>query len=206
MVQFLTSSEGIGNCIALRKFVSWCLPSLLNDETIMLADISMKGVTHVWHQRAQLWMVAAELDNCPVLTVNSVEFNNEGAKHIDRLLPAVVEVLQDVALRAGFQRIFVGISDFGRHWFDSRYSQKVATDPISKIHSRDLGYSYYFDAYRIRWKLTGRHYEYMTSRTLLACLYALTFGIIEFSTGRFAKAAAFLDSASNRRNCWEIPL
>jgi hypothetical protein len=199
-MQFLTSSELIGNCIALRNFVSWCLPSLLNDESIMLCDISVKG-----NQRAQLWMVAAERQGVPVLTVNSIEFNNDGAKYMEMLMPTIVEVLQDVAKRSGFKEIYVGISDFGRDWFDSNYSQGQCGTVIKKIHSNELGYSYYFDAYKLNGFIYNKHYSYMQKRTLIVRLYALIFGLIEKLKGNNEKAKAFFDSVKNSHNFWQVP-
>jgi len=195
-MQFLTSSEEIGNCIALRNFVSWCLPSLLNDETIMLADVLLKGSSRAWHQRAQLWMVAAQRKGEPVLAVNSVEFNNEGAKHIDVLLPEMIEIMRDVCRRAGFRGIYVGISDFGRHWFEEHFPQGDVPDPIIKVHHPDLGFTYYFDAFNLkRSGILGKRYEYMKKRSLVARTYAVVFGLIERLKGNSAKAKAFFDSA-----------
>ena len=57
---FLTSSERIGNCIALRNFVAWTLAAYLSDATIQLADVYSRGSSRKRSQRAQVWMVAAE--------------------------------------------------------------------------------------------------------------------------------------------------
>jgi hypothetical protein len=206
-MQFLTSSEEIGNCIALRNFVSWCLPSLLDDEGIMLADISCKGRGRLWQQRAQLWMVASEKNGTPVLAVNSVEFNNEGVKYFDILMPEIVNVMRDVARRAGFKEICVGISDFGRQWFDRHYPQGTDPAPITKIHSPELGFKYYFDSFRLkRLGPGGRRWEYMKKRTYGARSYAVVFGILELLKGNRAKSGAFLDAAKNLNNFWVVPL
>ncbi len=202
-MQFLTSSEKIGNCIALRNFVAWCLPSLLDDETIMLADVSYRGSTKSWHQRAQLWMVAAQQNGRPVLTVNSIEFNNEGAKYLDVLMPEIVAVLQDVARRCGFQAIYVGISDFGRDWFDRHFEQGADRSPIVKVHTADLGFTYYFDAYTLK-RNGGRRWEYLQERTWFARSYAILFGLIELQKRNRAKAREFFRSAWNVNNFWEV--
>jgi hypothetical protein len=206
-MQFLTSSENIGNCIALRNFVSWCLPSLLDDEGIMLADISYKGRGRIWQQRAQLWMVAAEKQGMPVLAVNSVEFNNEGAKYFDILMPEIVDVIRDVARRAGFKEIYVGISDFGREWFDRHFQQGTDPAPIIKVHSPGLGFKYYFDSFKLkRLGSGGRRWEYMKKRTYKARSYAVVFGILEMLKGNRAKAGAFFDAAKNLNNFWAVPI
>lgn len=204
-MQFLTSSENIGNCIALRNFVAWCLPSLLDDETIMLADVSYRGSTKSWHQRAQLWMVAAEQEGRPVLTVNSIEFNNEGAKYLDILMPEIVQVMEDVARRCGFEAIYVGISDFGRDWMDNYYEQGTNTSPIRKVHSPELGFRYYFDAYAVK-RNGGKHWEYLQQRGWFARSYAIVFGVLELQKGNRAKAREFFRSAWNVNNFWEIPV
>lgn len=196
-LQFLTSSEEIGNCIALRNFVSWTLPALLEDPSVVLADVYYKG-SNLWQQRAQLWMVAAEREGRPVLTVNSLEFNNEGVKHLEVLLPAMVEVLRDVARRAGFDEICVGITDYGRAWLDERFPQ--ACGPIRKVHSPGWGFRYHFDSFRRR----GAGYEFVVRRSLLSCAYALLAGGLHLLAGQRAKGLAFLDTARNRHNCWSI--
>lgn len=203
-MQFLTSSENIGNCIALRNFVAWCLPSLLDDETIMLADVSYRGSTKNWHQRAQLWMVAAQQEGRPVLTVNSIEFNNEGAKYLDILMPEIVQVMEDVAGRCGFHAIYVGISDFGRNWMDNHYEQGTNTSPITKVHSTELGFRYYFDAYAVK-RNGGKHWEYLQRRGWFARSYAILFGLLELQKGNRAKAREFFRSAWNVNNFWTIP-
>ena len=201
LAQFLTSSEEIGNCIALQNFVSWCLPSLLDDESIVLADVICKGNGRLWQQRAQLWMVAAERDGVPVLTVNSLEFNQEGVKHLERILPELVRVLQDVARRAGFEEVVVGISDYGRSWLDARYGLPTPGQ-VRKVHSKELGHRYYFDSYRRQ----GQDWVFMSTRSLSARLYAWTFGAIEWLQGRTHKANAFFETARSRRNAWTIPV
>ena len=209
-VKFLTSSEEIGSCIALRHFVAWTLPALLADNGIVLADIYHKGSRGRYQQRGQMWMIAAETNGEPVLTVNSFEFNNEGAKHIDALIPEGIRVLQDVAGRAHFKRILIGISDFGRDYLDAEYEQGHIQGQVRKIHSREAGYRYYFDAYRLDYSRrspgSGREYVYDQKRGFVKRAYAVIFGLIEPSQGNVAKAKAFFDSAGNSRNCWEVPL
>jgi len=209
-VKFLTSSENIDSCIALRNFVSWALPSLLDDDGIMLADIYCKG-THATHtQRAQLWMVASEEEGRPVLTVNSFEFNDEGAKYIDEVMPEGVKVLQDVAERSGFKKIYVGISDFGREYLDRHFKQGTTKSVVKKIHSPEAGYQYYFDAFGLktrfaRWRIK-REYIYAKKRGLVKRAYALVFGALELLKGNKAKAKAFFDTVVNTHNFWEVPL
>ena len=48
-----------GNCIALRHFVAWTLPALLDDESVMLADVSVR-TSKGFQPRGQVWLVAAE--------------------------------------------------------------------------------------------------------------------------------------------------
>lgn len=198
--QFLASSDDIGNCIALRNFVSWTLPALLDDESVMLADVALKG-SHGWQPRAQVWMVAAERGGVPVLTVNSVEFNEEGAKRMDAVMPVAVKALKDVCARAGFKGLYLGISDFGRAWCDARYRQAEGEEPILKVHAPELGTTCHFDSFVLR---RGR-WEYMRRRTFAARAYAVVFGVVELLKGNPGKAAAFWDSARNVNNCWEIP-
>jgi len=198
-LQFLTSSEEIGNCIALRNFVSWTLPSLLADPSVVLADVYLKG-QHLWQQRAQLWMVAAEREGRRVLTVNSLEFNSEGVKHLEALMPAIIACLQDVAARAGFEEIYVGITDYGRAWLDARFPQGGGR--ITKAHGPWLGFRYHFDSFRRR----GQGYEFVVRRTLVSCVYAVLLGLVHLATGNRAKGLAFLDTARNRHNCWQVPL
>ena len=209
-VQMLTSAEEIGNCIALRHFVAWTLPSYLNDPSIMLADVYSRGAKRGFSQRGQIWMIASERAGQPVLVVNSVEFNNEGAKHTAVLMPEVIKVLQDVAHRAGFGEIYVGISEYGREWLDERFSQGEIKDPIRKIHSPSAGYRYHFDVFRHKWRLVNgrpqRVFEYVMQRPMVARLYALLFGALEHLQGRRAKAQAFFATAANVHNCWQIPL
>lgn len=204
-LEFLTSSEEIGNCIALRHFVSWTLPSLLSDETVMLADVSLPGSSRSWHRRAQIWMVAAQHRGEPVLVLNSVEFNEEGARCLKTIMPAIIETLQDVARRAGFKAIRAGISDFGRSWLDARFPQADDRVVAAKIHSPELGFGYYFDAFRLRhWG--GRRYEYVSRRSAAARLYALVFGLLERLAGNRTKAESYFDAAASGNNSWEIPL
>ena len=151
-------------------------------------------------------MVAAEREGEPVLVINSVEFNNEGAKHIDMLMPRIAEMVQDVSRRAGFKRIFVGISDFGRRWFDERFPQADPAVTIVKVHHEELGYAYYFDAFSLKRGAQGRRYEYMKRRTFVVRAYAVIFGVLKYLKGNVAKAAAFFDSARNVNNCWEVPI
>ncbi|TPW17596.1 MAG: hypothetical protein FD126_3611, partial [Elusimicrobia bacterium] len=198
--QFLASSEDIGNCIALRNFVSWTLPALLDDEAVMLADVALKG-SHGWQPRAQVWMVAAECGGVPVLTVNSVEFNEEGAKRMDDVMPAAVRALKDVCARAGFKALFLGISDFGRAWCDARFKQVPGAEPVLKVHAAELGDTYYFDSFARR----GGRWVYMRRRSLAARAYAVAFAGVELLKGNPGKAAAFLDSAKNAANAWEVP-
>ena len=209
-VRFLTSSEAIDSCIALQNFVSWALPSLLSDDGIMLADIFHKGSHPRHYHRAQMWMVAAEEDGMPVLTVNSLEFNEEGAKYIDLLLPEAIKVLQDVAVRGGFKKVFIGITEFGRAYLDRHFSQGVTRHVIKKIHAPEAGYRYYFDAYVLKRSASGgrihRGYVYARKRGPLKRAYAIIFGCIEFIKGNRAKAAAFFESFANANNFWEIPL
>ncbi len=205
LLQFLTSSEEIGNCIALRHFVAWCLPSLLDDDSVMLADVFMKGSTNAWHQRGQVWLVAAEMADRPVLVVNGVEFNNEGAKYAEILLPAVVQMLQELSCRAGLRRVFIGVSQFGRGWCDQHLVARHDTGPVTKIHHHQLGYRYYFDAFRLQRSSGGWQYGYVLRRSLLARSYALWLGALEWSKGNRAKAAALFDSARHAHNCWELP-
>jgi hypothetical protein len=207
-VQFLTSSEEIGNCIALRNFVAWVLPSLLADDAVMLADVYYKG-SQTYGHRAQIWMIAAEQDGIPVLTINSFEFNNEGAKYLDVLMEHCVGAIQDVAARAGFQRIYAGISDYGRSYLDRSFPQAQLGTSVRKIHAPEAGYRYYFDAFRLRRSMTGgrlcKEYVYMARRTLAARGYALGFGLLELLKGNRAKALAFWDTVANPNNGWEIP-
>lgn len=186
-LQFLTSSEEIGNCIALRSFVSWTLPALLEDESVVLADVSVKN-----QPRAQVWMVAARREGRRVLCVNSIECNNEGAKHLEVIMPEVVAMLRDVARRAGFAEIYVGVTNFGRGWLDARFSQGTGRILKPGPHRRC-----HFDSFR--------RGEFQKTRSLTACAYALLCTVLELRRNR-AKALAFLDSARNRRNCWKIDL
>jgi hypothetical protein len=209
-VRFITSSEDIDNCIALQNFVSWTVPSLLNDNSVMLADIYFKGKHNKYQHRAQMWMVAAEEEGIPVLTVNSFEFNDEGAKYASELMPEAIKALQDVARRSGFKGIYAGVSDVGRKYLDEHFPQARSSKVILKIHHSEAGYRYYFDAYRLRWSFRSwpprREFVYVKKRSVTMRVYALLFGLIEYLKGNRAKAAAFVDTARNANNFWEIPL
>ncbi len=209
-IKFITSSEEIGCCIALQNFVSWALPSLLDDDSIMLADIYYKGAKNRYNHRGQMWMVAAEENGIPVLTVNSFEFNNEGAKYINELMPETIKSLQDMARRAGFKKIYIGISDFGRGYLDAHYPQGSNTSVAKKIHHSDAGYRYYFDTYRHKWAIRNksivREYVYEKKRGMIKRIYAVIFGAIEYFKGNKAKAKSFIDTATSVNNYWEIPL
>jgi len=209
-VHFLTSSEGIANCIALRNFVSWTLASYLPDVSIQLADVYYRGSQSKYVQRAQVWMIAAEEAGVPVLAINSFEFNNEGAKHLDLLMGHCIRVVQDVAVRAGFERIYAGISDYGRAYLDRNFSQAEPRATVKKVHAPEAGYRYHFDVFRLRWSLENwrphRTYVYAGKRALVARVYALIFGIFEFVKGNRAKALAFWDTVVNTNNIWEIPV
>jgi len=209
-VRFLTSSDEIGSCAALQNFVSWTLPSLLDDDGVLLADVYRKGARSVYRQRAQIWMVAAEEDGEPVLAVNSFEFNNEGARHIDELMEEMVEAVRDVAERGGFRKVYVGISTFGRHYLDSRFRQGQTRNTVRKIHDPEAGYRYYFDAFGLRVSFKNarlrREYVYQKKRGPVRLAYALVFGVIELLKGNASKANCFFDTLRSRRNFWEIPL
>lgn len=199
--QFLASSEDIGNCIALRHFVSWTLPALFDDEAVMLADVSLR-TSKGFQPRGQVWLVAAERDGVPVLCVNSFEFNEAGARDLATSLPVCVAALKDVCARAGFKALVLGITDFGRAWLDARYPQLTPGAPVLKVHAPELGNAYHFDSFRRR---RGR-WEFSPRRSPAARLYALLFGGLELLRGNRAKAAAFLDSARDARNAWSVPL
>jgi hypothetical protein len=209
-VHFLTSSEGIANCIALRNFVSWTLPSYLRDDSIQLADVYYRGSQSKYAQRAQVWMIAAEEAGVPVLVVNSFEFNNEGAKHLGLLMEHSIRVIQDVAVRAGFERIYAGISDYGRAYLDRHFTQAEPSATVKKVHAVEAGYRYHFDVFRLRWSLGDsrprRAYVYARRRVFAARVYALIFGFVEFVKGNRAKALAFWDTVVNTNNMWEIPV
>jgi len=220
-IRFLTSSDEIGSCAALENFVSWTLPSLLDDDSVVLADVYYKGTeSHSYSQRAQIWIVAAEeatkspgaetSEVRPVLAVNSFEFNNEGARYIEELMPEMVKVLQDVARRAGFTRIYAGISTFGRGYLDRHFPQGQTRNAPKKIHDPEAGYRYYFDVFTLRrsfanWRIK-RDYIYDKRRGFTKRAYALIFGAIEFLKGNKAKARAFFDTLLSPHNFWEIPL
>ncbi len=203
-IDFLTSSEAIGNCISLQHFVSWILPSLLSDDGIILADIDHKGSGDAYQHRAQMWMIASEDNGDPVLTVNSFEFNNDGAKYFDELMPEAIQILQDVARRSGFKKIYAGITNYGRDYLDQHYSQGASRNTIKKIHDPEAGFQYHFDAFRYRW--LARDFVLKKSRSFTERAYAIIFGLFELTKGNRAKARAFFDSARNARNFWEIPL
>ncbi|TRZ51646.1 MAG: DUF4445 domain-containing protein [Dehalococcoidia bacterium] len=209
-VKFLTSSDEIGSCTALENFVSYTIPSLLDDDGILLADVYYKGTQDTYTQRAQIWMVAAEENGEPVLVVNSLEFNNEGAKYIDELMPEMIKVLQDVAKRAGFKKIYAGISTFGRKYLDQHFSQGETKNIVKKVYHSEAGYKYYFDAFALKpsfakWRIK-REFIYEKKRGLFKRTYALIFGLIEFAKGNRAKAGAFFDTVLNANNFWQIPL
>ncbi|MBI4387532.1 MAG: hypothetical protein HY582_00610, partial [Candidatus Omnitrophica bacterium] len=210
-VKFLTSSESIDNCIALKNFVSWTLPSLLDDDGIVLADIYYRATNKGYQHGGQMWMIASEENGAPVLTVNSFEFNNEGANHIDLVMPEAVKVLQAMARRARFQKIYVGITDFGRSYLDKNFPQGTTQNRIVKIHSpKEAGFTYYFDAFSLKRSFRHgqfvREYVYEKKRGPAKRLYAIIFGLIEFAKRNTAKTRAFFDSAANPNNFWEIPL
>ena len=151
---------------------------------------------------------ARELDK-PVLAINSFEFNNEGAKHLDVLMEHGIRVVQDVAVRAEFRHIYAGISDYGRAWLDRHYKQAEPGTVVDKVHAPEAGYRYHFDVFRRRWSLEGglrRSYVYSSKRGLFARLYALIFGGLEIAKGNRAKALAFWDTVRNTHNMWEIPV
>lgn len=187
-VEFLASSEEVGNCIALRHFVSWCLPSLLDDETVVLADVQQKSGGRSWRQRAQVWLVAARRGGRPVLVVNSLELNEEGARRVGELLPAVSAMLEDVRRRAGFAEVVVGPREGG--------------EPVEKIHDASLGFAYYFDAFRLR----GGRWLHVERRSMAARASALLFGLLDVLKGSRAKGRAQLELALRGRNAWERSL
>jgi len=209
-VKFLTSNEEIGSCITLRNFVSWTLPSLLDDDSIMLADVYYKGGHSTYVHRSQIWMVAAEENGEPVLVVNSFEFNKDGAKYINELLPASIEVLRDVARRAGFKKIYAGITEYGRSYLDNNFKQGQTKADVKKVHASEAGYTYYFDVFGLRRKyIDGRfrkQYVYLKKRSLITRIYALVYGLREVLKGNRAKALAFFDTIRNTNNFWEIRL
>lgn len=184
-VEFLTSSEEVGNCIALRHFVSWCLPSLLDDESVVLADVHQKSGGRSWRQRAQVWLVAARLGGRPVLVVNSVEFNEEGARRVGELLPAMSAMLEDVRRRAGFSEVIVG--------------PRAGTSSVEKVHDASLGFAYYFDAFRLR----GGRWLHLERRSAAARASALLFGLLDILKGSGARGRAQLELALSGRNSWE---
>lgn len=207
-VRFLTSSDEIGSCTALENFVSWTLPSLLNDDGIFLAEVYHKGKRGYFSQRAQIWMVASAEDNIPLLVINSFEFNNDGAEHINELMPEMVRFIKDIAKRVGFKKIYVGISTFAREYLDKHFKQGAEEKIVVKLHDPELGYKYYFDAFKLsyNWKLKKREFIYLKKRNILKRSYAFLFGIIEFLKGNTKKARAFFDTVKNSNNFWEIPI
>ena len=209
-VNFLTSGDTVGSCAALENSVSWTLPSLLADESILLADIFYKGTQNQYKQRGQVWMVAGEEDGQPVLTVNSLEFNETGSRHIEILMPRIIQALQDIARRVGFKKIYVGISTYGRCYLDKHFKQASSKNTIRKIHHSKSGYKYYFDAFGKGLSFNGGkvsvEYFYQKKRGILKRLYALIFCLIERCRGNKCKAGLFYESACCCRNCWEIPM
>jgi len=209
-VKFLTSSDEIGSCIALENFVSWSLPSLLSDDAVMLADVFCKNSRSVYVQRAQMWIIAAEEDNNPVIVVNSFEFNNEGAKNMNEIISEAVNVLQDKAIRCGFKKVYVGISTFGREYMDSHFNQGVSNGVVKKIHDPEAGYKYYFDVFRLKRSIDGwnikKDYMYEKKRGMMKRAYSLIFGMVELMKGNRAKGRAFLETLRNTHNFWEVPL
>jgi hypothetical protein len=209
-VRFLTSSEDIGSCIALRHFVSWTLPSLLDDPGIVLADVYHKGTHPTYVHRAQVWMVAAEEEGVPVLAVNSFEFNEAGTRYLDDIMSEAVALLREVAREAGFRKIYAGISEFGRGYLDARFPQGPTGAAVRKIHDREAGRAYYFDAFHRRLCRTAEglrsEFVYMKRRGVFARTYALVYGVQEFLKGHRGKARAFFDTVRNPHNFWEIPL
>ncbi|MDQ7824129.1 MAG: hypothetical protein RDV48_15110 [Candidatus Eremiobacteraeota bacterium] len=207
-VGFLTSGEEVGNCIALNHAISWTLPPLLCDDSVMLGDIHYRGSQQKYQQRGQVWMIAALEGDTPVLTVNSFEFNNEGAKHLDELMPEAVKAVLDVARKGRFSRVYAGITEFARDYLDGNFRQARAAGPVKKIHTADLGFSYYFDAYALRINFARRpaagDYVYLERRDLGKRLYALSFALVELLSGNRAKCRAFLDTVKNAHNMWEL--
>lgn len=213
--RFLTSSDEVGSCIALEHFVSWALPSLLNDAGVVLADVYCQKKKSAFKQKGQIWMVAGEQNNKPVLVINSFEFNNDGAAMMDRILPACITAIKDVARRSGFKDIYCGISTFGRQYLDAHLSQKEATEEkITKIHGPDAGYKYYFDVFSLKLDFMSilkgkglqKEYVYETKRGPQRMAYTLIFGILECLRGNRAKAAAFRQSLTDNANCWRVSL
>ncbi len=166
-------------------------------DRIIQVLFSLLGVYLFW------FVVTAEQEGRPVLTVNSIEFNNEGAKYLDVLMPEIVRVMEDVAGRCGFHAIYVGISDFGQDWMDRHFEQGTSTSPITKVHSLELGFTYYFDAYAVK-RNGGTHWEYLQQRGWFARSYAIVFGFLELQKGNRAKAREFFRSAWNVNNLWAV--
>jgi hypothetical protein len=205
-IKFLISSDEIGSCIALENFVSWTLPFLLNDDSIFLADVFYKSKAGYFNQRAQIWMIASLENNTPVLVINSFEFNELSAKHIDELMPEMINFVKEVAKRGNFKKIYAGISTFGRKYLDENFKQADKNKRIVKIHIKELGYKYYFDVFKLRfnWKFRRLEFGYIIKRGLLRKTYALIFGLRELIRGNSYKAKAFFDTVKNSNNFWEI--
>ena len=200
-IRFLVSSDLVASCIALQNYESWAIPALLKDPAIQLVDIYLGGQRDK-HLRAQMWLVAGEENGMPVLTVNSFEFNDEGAKYRDVLLPQAIKVLQDVGKRSGFKKIYVGITDIGREWLDQNFTQGKTAIPIVKIHDASLGHAYHFDAYERK----GNQWVYAKERGWIKRTYSMVMGIFEWMRRHSDKAAAFFETAKNPHNFWEIPI
>jgi hypothetical protein len=156
-------------------------------------------------------MVAAEEEGgVPVLAVNSFEFNEAGTRYLDDIMSEAVALLREVAREAGFRKIYAGISEFGRGYLDARFPQGPTGAVVRKIHDREAGRAYYFDAFRRRLCRTAEglrsEFVYMKRRGVFARAYALIYGVQEFLKGRRGKARAFFDTVRNPHNFWEIPL
>ncbi|MFT4541276.1 MAG: hypothetical protein ACI841_003325 [Planctomycetota bacterium] len=209
-IQFLTSSERIGNCIALRNFVAWTLSAFLTDAAVQLADVYCRGSSKKRSQRAQVWMVAAQRAGRPVLVVNSIEWNEPGLAYLPQTMPEIVLALQSIAADAGFQEIVVGISAHGREWLDERFPQSATQPGITKLHESGAGLRYHFDAFRKSWRLDGSKlapaYVHLPRRSLSARTYSLILFALAKLRGRDRAAQSHLASARVAHNAWSLPI